>query len=96
MMHGRIIGIARAEDLLQEQDPARGYYPKPSKSIFVAKVDAKAADCRVRLEGYDFQFCDGYRYTGGFHWRMKHSDGVPYLSSCPEIRHFFTVRAVSE
>jgi hypothetical protein len=30
------------------------------------------------------------------HWRMKHSDAVPYLSSCPEIRHFFTVRAVSE
>jgi hypothetical protein len=30
------------------------------------------------------------------HWRMKHSDGVPYLSSCPEIRHVFTVRDVSE
>jgi hypothetical protein len=64
-MEGPVSGIARAMRLLQEQGPARGYYPEPAKSIFVGHT-ATLEEAKRVLSEFDFQYNSGSRYVGGF------------------------------
>jgi hypothetical protein len=64
-MAGPVGGIAQAMHLLQEQGPARGYYPEPAKNILICECVPKDARLSV-LEEFDFQRQDGCRYVGGF------------------------------
>jgi hypothetical protein len=52
--------------LLETYGPARGYYPEPSKSIFVPCTPEATDECKRRLAEFEFQFRDGSRYVGGF------------------------------
>ena len=64
-MEGPVEGIAIAMRLLQQQGPARGYYPEPAKSIFVGHAHSIEAAKTVLAE-FDFQYSTGSRYVGGF------------------------------
>ena len=66
-MTGPVDAIARAMRLLEEQGPARGYYPEPEKSIFVPSTPEVATECQDRLKDHNFQHRPGHRYIGGFH-----------------------------
>ena len=52
--------------LLEEQGPARGYYPEPEKSIFVPSTPEVAMEYQDRLRAHNFQHRPGHRYIGGF------------------------------
>ena len=62
---GRASGIGKTMELLRLHGPARGYYPEPSKSILICTPDVRDA-AQVCLGQFDFQYCDGHRYVGGF------------------------------
>ena len=63
-MAGPITGIATAMRLLEEQGPARGYFPEPAKSIIICRPDVTEA--LAELQEFNFQRRDGSRYVGGF------------------------------
>jgi hypothetical protein len=65
-MVGPVKGIAQLMQLLEEYGPTRGYYPEPSKSIFVPSPPEAKDDCQRRLAEFKFEFQDGSRYVGGF------------------------------
>jgi hypothetical protein len=52
--------------LLEVLGPARGYYPEPSKSIFVPDNPEAMEDCKRELADFNFIFRTGSRYVGGF------------------------------
>jgi hypothetical protein len=64
-MEGPVRDIAKAMRLLQQQGPARGYYPEPTKSIFVGH-EGSLDRAKILLMEFDFQYRDGSRYVGGF------------------------------
>ena len=64
-MEGPVRGIATAMRLLQQQGPARGYYPEPAKSIFVGHAGTLDRAKHLLME-FDFQYSSGSRYVGGF------------------------------
>ena len=57
------IGTAMTE--LQSVGPMRGYYPEPSKSLLICNEKDKAT-LQTTLERFQFQYCNGARYLGGF------------------------------
>ena len=64
-MSGGVKGIAEAMDILQRLGPSRGYYPEPTKSIFVCR-QADRRKAKELLEDFEFIHRDGVRYIGGF------------------------------
>jgi hypothetical protein len=64
-MGGSTGDIATAMHLLQTLGPARGYFPEPEKSIIVCP-SASLEAARQALSAFDFRFCTGHRYLGGF------------------------------
>ena len=66
-MSGPCSHVATAMRLLEKIGPQRGYYPEPAKSIVVCPGDAKHEEAAKQwLGGFDFQYCTGHRYVGGF------------------------------
>jgi hypothetical protein len=65
-MAGPVRGIARAMRLLQQQGPARGYFPEPAKSIFVGHAATIDAAKTLLEDEFEFQYSVGSRYVGGF------------------------------
>ena len=65
-MSGPADAIARAMRLLEVRGPARGYYPEPSKSIFIPDNAADADRCREILVELPFKHQTGARYLGSF------------------------------
>ena len=65
-MAGPVEDIARAMTLLEERGPARGYFPEPTKSIFVPTVWEARQQCQDALSTFQFQFQEGARYVGGY------------------------------
>ena len=55
-MAGPIEGIARAMQNLEEYGLAHGYYPEPSKSIFVPSSPEAKDDCQQQLAEFKFEF----------------------------------------
>ena len=64
-MSGPSKHVGEAMDLLQQLGPARGYFPKPLKSIVVCH-EARMDQAKANLARFKFQYCDGHRYVGGF------------------------------
>ena len=64
-MAGPVTGIAKAMRLLLHHRPSRGYYPEPSKSIFVCNAEDRE-QARTVLEEFNFRHLEGTRYIGGF------------------------------
>ena len=64
-MAGPVTGIATAMQLLLLHGPSRGYYPEPSKSIFICRPEDRER-ARDMLSNFDFQHKEGSRYIGGF------------------------------
>jgi hypothetical protein len=64
-MSGPAKRVAAAYALLELIGPARGYFPEPAKSIVVCQ-ESKMDQARRTLERFQFQYCDGHRYVGGF------------------------------
>ena len=50
---------------LQAQGPARGYYPEPTKSIFVV-APGNVAKAEEHFRGLGIRVVTGHRYLGGF------------------------------
>ena len=65
-MVGPTGGIAKAVRLLEDQGPARGYYPEPAKSVFVPCRPTETHLCQADLAEFNFQYREGARYVGGF------------------------------
>ena len=65
-MVGKVEDLRTAMELLQERGPARGYFPEPSKSVFVPATPEVAEQCKIALKDFNFRHCDGSRYVGGF------------------------------
>ena len=64
-MAGKVSGIAEAMRLLLLHGPSRGYFPEPSKSIFICRRGDRPRARQV-LEEFNFLHKDGARYIGGF------------------------------
>ena len=64
-MSGGVKGIAEAMDILQRLGPSRGYYPEPTKLIFVCR-QADRRKAKELLDDFEFIHWDGARYIGGF------------------------------
>jgi hypothetical protein len=55
-MVGPVEGIARAMQNLEEYGLAHGYYPEPSKSIFVPSSPEAKDDCQQQLAEFKLEF----------------------------------------
>jgi hypothetical protein len=64
-MAGPISQIRKAQLLLQEWGPQRGYYPEPSKSVLVTPPFT-TPDQLTPLTEFNYQVTEGSRYIGGF------------------------------
>jgi hypothetical protein len=62
---GPVSSIAKAQRLLLELGPRRGYYPEPNKSILIAPIDTPPT-ALTTLDEFNFTRTDGHRYLGGF------------------------------
>ena len=65
-MFGPISAIIEGMKLLLKLGPARGYYPEPSKSIFIPQHPDQLQECKSLLSNFNFNFKPGHRYLGGF------------------------------
>ena len=52
-------------DILIRLGPARGYFPEPSKSIYIGKPEHQA-QAKATLSEFNFEYTDGARYIGSF------------------------------
>ena len=50
---------------LQARGPARGYYPEPTKSVFVV-APGNVARAQENFRGLGIRVVTGHRYLGGF------------------------------
>ena len=60
--------LARLEtyfDSLTHQDPRRGYYPEPSKSVLIVRPE-NIEDRKVFGARHGFKVCTSTRYLGGY------------------------------
>jgi hypothetical protein len=64
-MAGPAEDVATAMRLLEEEGPARGYFPEPAKSILICDPPVLER-AKIVLDEFDFQYKDGHRYVGGF------------------------------
>ena len=64
-MVASISALAKAQRLLLELGPRRGYFPEPEKSILIAPHNTPSTDLAL-LDEFNFQRTDGHRYVGGF------------------------------
>ena len=62
---GSVSSIAKAQRLLLQLGPCRGYFPEPDKSILIAPIDTPAT-ALTTLDEFNFTCTDGHRYRGGF------------------------------
>jgi hypothetical protein len=64
-MTGKVSSIAKAQRLLLQLGPRRGYFPEPDKSILITPIHTppSALEC---LDEFQFQHTTGHRYLGGF------------------------------
>ena len=52
--------------LLLKHGPPHGYLPEPSKSVIICKSQEELNNVQSRLQDYNFKYCLGHRYLGGF------------------------------
>jgi hypothetical protein len=64
-MGGRVSAIAKAQRLLLQLGPRRGYFPEPDKSILITPINTPPA-ALTALDEFHFQKTTGHRYLGGF------------------------------
>jgi hypothetical protein len=65
-MAGPCSHVATAMRLLEKLGPQRGYYPEPAKSIVICRDATHTEAAKQWLEEFNFQYCEGHRYVGGF------------------------------
>jgi hypothetical protein len=64
-MIGAVSAIAKAQRLLLQLGPRRGYFPEPEKSVLITPVDTPSS-ALTELHDFHFQRSTGHRYLGGF------------------------------
>ena len=62
---GTVPSIAKAQHLLLELGPRRGYFPEPEKSILITPL-ATPSSALDELNEFNFHRSTGHRYLGGF------------------------------
>jgi hypothetical protein len=89
---GTVPSIAKAQRLLLELGPRRGYFPEPEKSILITPL-ATPSSALDALTEFNFHRSTGHRYLGGFVGSA--TDETNWID--PQINHWISgIEALSK